>query len=496
LIYRFKRNLLFFAENNKVESSNFSRHLCNSELKIFIVPVPLLFLFFEYQNLRLSKLALPLRYSQLFSLLFDELKLQFKQQPLRTILNLLYIHVMPIPNDIEFQNLNLIGLDLKLNVCLQPSLHLMDNETYSYHFPDAPTRVLWFYSPDQCAFQPPKLEDFLKKNLIKLKQTFNSTHSAIKLNTICEALLINYKFCTDKSEKYYPTTLYEDTDHHGFPFEGIQHIQGNFYRMKCKEIGEVTQAIHLGYSHNIANYWHFVSELLPRVLLLKDHFPTGVPFVCPNQTPAPFVQLMETILDSKAVLVDSSQNYAIETLFYIEDFRYRNLPNIFTGDKNMFSQISEDLVSVRNHLLDRSKSQLIDSSVKENARVFISRRNIPGRVFPNEDRILSRLVSEYSFVPIFPENLSILSQVKVFQQAEVVVGAGGSALANLIFCRPGTKVIVQPGTENSNLRRFWRDLALLFSLEFVELKPPSKQTSDRIINYDEHGLFKVLNLSV
>lgn len=494
LIYRFKRNLLFFAEHNKVRDTNFSRPSCNKELKRFIVPIPFLFLFFKFQNLKLSRLALRPNYSQLLRLLFSELKFQFKQLPLQSICNLLYIFVMPIPKDFRFENLHSIGFDLKSNVCLQPSFHLLDNYNSSHDFPDAPTTILWLYTQDQCIFRTPKLEDLLNTNLIKLKKQLNSNHPEIRLLTINEALLINYQFCTDKVHRYYPTTLYENTDHHGFPFEGIQKIRNNFYRMKCKEFGEATQAIHLGYSHNIANYWHFVSELLPRVLLLKGHFPTGVPFVCPKQTPVPFVQLMETILDTKPVFVDSSKNYSIKTLFYIKDFRYRALPDIFTPVKNMFAQISEDLISVRNHLLDLSESQMEVSSVKENSRVFISRRNISGRVFPNEDRISSRLVSEYSFVPISPENYSILSQVKVFQSAEVVVGAGGSALTNLLFCRPGTKVIVQPGTENPHLRRFWRDLALLFSLEYVELKPPAKQISDRIINYDEDGLFNVLNL--
>jgi capsular polysaccharide biosynthesis protein len=39
------------------------------------------------------------------------------------------------------------------------------------------------------------------------------------------------------------------------------------------------------------------------------------------------------------------------------------------------------------------------------------------------------------------EKLSVQEQAEVFSSAEVVVGAHGAALTNLVFCRPGTRVV-------------------------------------------------------
>jgi capsular polysaccharide biosynthesis protein len=40
-----------------------------------------------------------------------------------------------------------------------------------------------------------------------------------------------------------------------------------------------------------------------------------------------------------------------------------------------------------------------------------------------------------------PATLAFADQVQLFSQADVIVGAHGSAFANLIWCRPGTRVV-------------------------------------------------------
>ena len=39
------------------------------------------------------------------------------------------------------------------------------------------------------------------------------------------------------------------------------------------------------------------------------------------------------------------------------------------------------------------------------------------------------------------ETLSVAQQMTLFSQAEAIVGAHGSGLANLVFCSPGTAVV-------------------------------------------------------
>jgi hypothetical protein len=42
---------------------------------------------------------------------------------------------------------------------------------------------------------------------------------------------------------------------------------------------------------------------------------------------------------------------------------------------------------------------------------------------------------------VYLEGMSVADQILLFQRAEFVISPHGAALANLIFCEPGTKVI-------------------------------------------------------
>jgi capsular polysaccharide biosynthesis protein len=51
------------------------------------------------------------------------------------------------------------------------------------------------------------------------------------------------------------------------------------------------------------------------------------------------------------------------------------------------------------------------------------------------------MLSERGFDSVDCGKMSVQEQAEVFGSAEVVVGAHGAALTNLVFCRPGTRVV-------------------------------------------------------
>jgi hypothetical protein len=65
-------------------------------------------------------------------------------------------------------------------------------------------------------------------------------------------------------------------------------------------------------------------------------------------------------------------------------------------------------------------------------RILVSRRRAPGRRIVNEHEV-SALLADRGFVTICPEELSFVRQVQLFSEAEVVVGAHGGGLANIVF---------------------------------------------------------------
>lgn len=71
-------------------------------------------------------------------------------------------------------------------------------------------------------------------------------------------------------------------------------------------------------------------------------------------------------------------------------------------------------------------------------RLYISRTKY--RKLTNEKELYGAL-KRLGFKKIKPESMSLDEQVSWFQSAEIIVSPHGAALANLVFCQPGTKVV-------------------------------------------------------
>jgi capsular polysaccharide biosynthesis protein len=75
------------------------------------------------------------------------------------------------------------------------------------------------------------------------------------------------------------------------------------------------------------------------------------------------------------------------------------------------------------------------------ARLYVSRKGMHHhRVLTNEDELEAALDAR-GFVSVQPERLPFREQVRLFRNAEAVVGLGGAGMFNVAFCRPGVRVV-------------------------------------------------------
>ena len=79
---------------------------------------------------------------------------------------------------------------------------------------------------------------------------------------------------------------------------------------------------------------------------------------------------------------------------------------------------------------------------KKNENVFIDRSD---SIF-NHNKLVNNLeIIEYlkkkRFLIIKLAELSFNEQIKIFNEAKIIIGSHGAGLTNLIFCEPSTKVI-------------------------------------------------------
>jgi len=76
----------------------------------------------------------------------------------------------------------------------------------------------------------------------------------------------------------------------------------------------------------------------------------------------------------------------------------------------------------------------------------------------NEQQLGEKLVGQ-GFSAIQPECLTFAEQYYLFANAEVIVGATGAGLANLVFCSKSTRVIICISTHPEHSYGYWQNMA-------------------------------------
>jgi Glycosyltransferase 61 len=172
------------------------------------------------------------------------------------------------------------------------------------------------------------------------------------------------------------------------------------------------------------NYYHWLLDLLPRVLLLKH--------------------ATQNFSNYDTLLLNGSRaNYERETLTALEvppeKIRFVNSRDRFQIASAVFSCLDINVVApwkVRGlrHLA---------SPVPSNERcrpLYLSRARAAVRRIANEKE-LSEVLRQHDFEILEAETLSFREQADLFAHASVIVAPHGAALANTVFCQPGTRVV-------------------------------------------------------
>ncbi len=110
-----------------------------------------------------------------------------------------------------------------------------------------------------------------------------------------------------------------------------------------------------------------------------------------------------------------------------------------------------------------SKSKM--EKVKQKNKLYVSRQNTEYRSIVNEADLIYFL-KDQGFDIINPYNFEINRQFKIFASAEIIISSTGSNLANIIFCKKGTKIIeIGPNLTNSIQEKKYSKICKLLDLE-------------------------------
>ncbi len=174
-------------------------------------------------------------------------------------------------------------------------------------------------------------------------------------------------------------------------------------------------------------YWHWIFDVLPRLMMLEEL----------EKTP-------------QKIYLQSRLSFQRETLALMGVFQ-RNI--VINCDQIPMVSAATLLVPCHQIMEGRKfpkwvcqslRKTFLDKAIRHNgataSRIYISRAAANQRRVLNEEEIIP-VLQKYGFQVVKLEDLSFREQMGLFRDAEVVLAANGSGLANLVFCSDGARVI-------------------------------------------------------
>lgn len=199
-------------------------------------------------------------------------------------------------------------------------------------------------------------------------------------------------------------------DKRGFEFS---HIRGDI----------VSLTTNIAYQNN---YFHWLFDVLPRLglasMVLRDK------------------QFKVYCQTSRLFQRDSLRILGIETSDIVPAQEYKTIraDNLYVPSvADAFNNLPAWNIK---YLQQKLVSKLKHADKQGGRKLLISRRDAKHRKALNEHLLEERLVIE-GFEVVLPGELSLYQQSDLFSKASVVVAFHGASLSNLIFCRPGTRVL-------------------------------------------------------
>jgi capsular polysaccharide biosynthesis protein len=246
--------------------------------------------------------------------------------------------------------------------------------------------------------------------------------------------------------------------------------------------GTVDRAL-VVWSHLWTGYYHWVVEILPKICAFQAEYGTalGGRFLCypffGERFEGEYLRLLGV---PPAQVIDTRRYRGIQveedlTLMPLEGW-YRP-PGIATPAMRTHPAVGQ----VRDRLVDVG-------TAAGPSRIYVSRRG--RRVVTNEDQVAVALAT-YGFEVVEDRQRPAEEQIGLFRQASVIVAPHGAALANLVWCRPGTLVVELLPSHYRMVH--YRDLSAALGLRYHALAETSStaptahwtaSTDDLAVNVD------------
>lgn len=218
-------------------------------------------------------------------------------------------------------------------------------------------------------------------------------------------------------------------------------------RKSARELGRIFWA---GDIFGSNNYCHWFVDYLPRIIFGAERFPDYRLTIARDWASGEFQNDSLDLcgIGADRLLKVDEGSYYVEQLALLTSSG-RDYVHCFQGGSRDYAM--------------QTLRTLPAGGPRAGRRLHLIRRKGLGRGLENSDEV-TKALSKHGFEEVNPGELKLREQVKLFGEAEVIIGAHGAALTNILFCGRGTKILefLPP---NSGSPAFTR-LALLRNLEY------------------------------
>jgi capsular polysaccharide biosynthesis protein len=182
------------------------------------------------------------------------------------------------------------------------------------------------------------------------------------------------------------------------------------------------------------NYFHFFFDIIPKIYLVKKKVRNKINFYYVSAPKKWQIKIFRILGISESKLINSSKNkhifadqvICLDHPWYHKGFiqdQVKRIPRwVVLINRKIFLEKASKFKCSKKIFLDRSSSSF------NHCQIF-NQKHVNKWVKKNDLDIYQ------------PEKISFKKQIYLFKKASVILGAHGAAFTNIIFCRPGTKII-------------------------------------------------------
>lgn len=238
--------------------------------------------------------------------------------------------------------------------------------------------------------------------------------------------------------------LYDYLDEHGertaeIKSQMIMHnINGNCAVRSRPTVTKVAEAFSLLHDHS-HNYFHWLLEVLPRLLLARDQgLVDDIPLLVQERIAPQMEELLKLVFGKPPSLIKIGPGYNVEVgkLHLVTDICHNEVHTRHLPDRRDIL-----LSPTAIQLLRKVVTPLMRQGVKQFERVLIARQNVAFRRLVNREA-MELLLKERGYAIFDPGIAPFSQQVQVFSNARFIICEAGAAQANLVFCQPGATICI------------------------------------------------------